>query len=1090
MSTFRTAQVRKSLLAASALTSVAILAQPALGQDSDDDALQTDDVVVVTGSRLRDANIEATSPVSTIGSEAFDIRGTTDTIDLLNTLPQITPGLNSQNNGFANGANGTSTINLRGLGETRTLVLVDGKRLPFGSPTTGGFASDVNLVPAPLIERVEIVTGGASAVYGSDAIAGVVNFIMRKDFEGIELDGQFGFNQSGNGSESVQAALIASGEDPVTGGTTGNETWDISGLMGSNIDGGRGNVTAYFRYLRNNGLQQGERDFSQCALIEAPTAGQRSCLGSNQGPFPTTFFIPAQVELDAMGDPVQFGLFDASMNPLLDDMGDQLMQTSLLPITDSMGNGLAPPTALMVDLDGDGVNETPAFDAMGNAVMVPFVSSALSLSGDGDGAFSLGFNNPFNFNPFNPIIRSVERFNAGFNGYYDITDKVSSYMSFGFTQSTSPQIIAPSAAFGSSISQVNCDNPLISEELLAAICGVQDPMTGQFARDQDGDGFAPAEIRRRFVEGGPRTDDRTLTNFRVVGGFTGTMWDDWEWDVFGQFANTTLSRIQFNQVTQTQLARSLDIVDDGMGNPVCRSVVDGSDPACLPFISAYVTGAENPAGLQAYIDTPTLTQGSIQQTVFGGTVQNSLGKYGLQSPLAENPASVLFGIEYRRDQLQTQADATNQQGLLVGAGGAVNPTNGSTQVWELFMETAIPLVENQDFLQSLSITGAFRYSDYSSRDLRNGVSGGDFSATTFAAGLSWVPVDDIRFRAQYQRAIRAPNIGELFLPQFGNLTALSDPCSGLTPTATQAQCANTGLPSTLFGLVPPDSGQLNILQGGNPDLSPEVANTYTVGAIYQPRQVPALTVAVDYFNISLKDRITGITPSITLNTCLQTGDPFFCGLITRAPDGSLTVANRVAFNINSTNFNIASNDVSGIDGRVSYSYDFGEWGAFDWDYNASYYLKNQTQPLPGFGAFDCVGFYDDNCQNPNFAYNHVFTTTYTTNFDLTVSAVWRYVSGVDRVASIDATTGAITTVDPGTLASAELDAESYVDLAVFYDLFDNVQLRAGVNNVFDNDPPIVPGFGPSPTGNQSANSYPGNYDLAGRFIFTGINIRF
>ncbi len=1029
----KSSNVMGRLLRSTVLTGAALAAtSPVLAQGNDD-------VVVVTGTRLKDANIDATSPVSSIGSEAFDIRGTTDTIDLLNTLPQITPGLNSQNNGFANGANGTSTINLRGLGETRTLVLVDGKRLPFGSPTTGGFASDVNLIPAPLIERVEIVTGGASAVYGSDAIAGVANFIMKKDFEGFELDGQFGFNQSGNGTEHAQAALLASGETPVTGASTGNETWDISGLMGANIDGGRGNVTAYFRYLRNNGLQQGDRDFSQCALIEAPTAAQRTCLGSNQGPFPTTFFIPA----------------------LLDGMNNAI------PLIDAMGNTV--------------------LDGMGN----PVVSQALSIDATGNGV-TPGFNNAFNFNPFNPIIRSVERFNAGFSANYEITENVRSYMSFGFTQSQSPQIIAPSAAFGTSISTVNCDNPLLSAEALAQICGF-DTGGGVFSRDvADGttDGLAPAQIRRRFVEGGLRTDDRTLTNFRVVGGFTGTIWDDWDWEVFGQFANTKLERLQFNQVTLTQAARALDIVDDGMGNPVCRTFLNGTDPACVPFISAFVTGATNPAGLQAYVDTPTLTQGSIQQTVFGGTIQNNLERYGVQSPWAENAASILFGVEYRRDQLQTQADATNQSGALIGSGGAVNPTNGSTEVWELFMETNIPLIEGVQGIESLAINGAFRYSDYSSQDIRNNIAGGDFTATTFAAGLSWVPVDDVRFRAQYQRAIRAPNIGELFLPQFGNLTGLTDPCSGAAPTATAAQCLNTGVPTVLFGLVPPDSGQLNILQGGNTTLSPEVANTYTIGAIYSPRQVDGLTISVDYYNIALKDVITGILPSITLNTCLQTGDPTFCSLITRDATGSLTNANRVAFNIDNRNVNIAANDVSGIDGRVSYSYDFGDWGAFNWDYNASYTLENSQLPLPGFGQFDCVGFYDDNCQNPNFQYSHVFSTTYTTNFDLQVSAVWRFVSGVDRIASIDALTGDITPVADGVLASATLPAVSYLDLAFFYDLFENVQLRAGVNNVFDVDPPFVPGFGPSPTGNQSANSYPGNYDLGGRFIFTGINVRF
>ncbi|VAW02056.1 TonB-dependent receptor, partial [hydrothermal vent metagenome] len=646
--------MRSTMLAGFAAT----VAAPAFAQETDDVA--NDDVIIVTGSRLKDANVGSTSPVTTIGSEAFDIRGTTDVVDLLNTLPQIITTGGSQNTGFANGANGTSTVNLRGLGATRTLVLVDGKRLPYGSPTAGGFASDINLVPAQLVERVEITTGGGSAVYGSDAIAGVANFVLKKDFEGFEIDGLFGFAQSGNGSELAQSLISNAGFDPVTGSVTDNETFDINGIMGANIDGGRGNVTAYFRYLHSKGTLMGNRDFSQVALFGfGPTNQDVVGFGSNQGPFPTTFNVGA--------------ILDGSDNPI--------------PLVDAGGNTLL------------------------NSAGDPLVSGAFSLNPDGSG-FTDGFNNAFNFNPLNPLRRAVERFNAGFSGNYDITDNVNAYMSFGFTQSNSPQQIAPSAAFGSSINRVNCDNPLLSAELLARICGT-DTGGGVFSRDvADGttDGFAPAEIRRRFVEGGPRTDDRTLTNFRIVGGFTGTTFDEWEWDVFGQFASTSLQRLQFNQVTSTNVERALDIVDDGAGNPVCRSFLDGSDTACIPFVTAFDPNATFDPALQAYLDTPSLTNGNIQQTVFGGTIQNNLERYGMKSPFAENAATILFGVEYRRDQLSTQGDATNAQGLLIGAGGVINPTNGKTEVWELFMETAIPLIEGMEYIEELSITGAYRYS--------------------------------------------------------------------------------------------------------------------------------------------------------------------------------------------------------------------------------------------------------------------------------------------------------------------------------------------------------------------------------------------
>ncbi len=1066
------------------LSGGAAITAPAFAQDG----VSSDDVIVVTGSRLKDPNLAATSPVSTIGSEAINIRGATDVVDLLNTLPQILTTGGSQNTGFANGANGTATVNLRGLGATRTLVLVDGKRLPFGSPTQGGFASDINLVPAQLVERIEITTGGGSAVYGSDAVAGVANFILKKDFEGFEIDGLFGFNQSGNNSEFAQNALNGSGFTPVQGSTTGNETFDISGMMGANIDGGRGNVTAYFRYLHNNGLLQGERDFSQCAFIEAPIAGGRTCLGSNQGPFPTSFVVGVQPFLDGSGNPINDLVFDAGGNPILDAMGNQVLQQRNVGLVDAAGNQLVAPTALSV-------GGVAGFDALGNPILLANANGAFSLNSDN--TLSSGLNNAFNFNPFNPIRRSVERFNAGFSGHYEINDSINSYMSFGFTQSNSPLIIAPSAAFGSSINSVNCDNPLLTAEQLANICGAQDPVTLLFGRDQDGDGLVQTEVRRRFVEGGGRTDDRTLTNFRVVGGFEGTTFDDWDWDLFGQFSATSLSRLQTNQVTSIQMTRALDIVDDGSGNPVCRSFLNGTDPACVPFISAYVFGAVNDPTLIQYVDTPTLTQGNIQQTVFGGTIQNGLERYGMQSPWAENAAHILFGVEYRRDQLSTQADATNAGGQLIGSGGAVLPTNGKTEVWELFMETNIPLVQGMSYVEDLSITGAYRYSNYGSRDIRNNVAGGDFSTSTFAAGLSWTPVEDVRIRAQFQRAIRAPNVGELFLPVNGNLTSVADPCAGFAgtpppgqvPTATAAQCANSGVTSSQFGAIPPDSGQLNILIGGNTDLTPEQASTYTVGAIITPHQAPGLTVSVDYFRINMSDVISTIPPSFTLNTCLQTGDPQFCSLISRGTDGSLTQLPRTLNNIVATSQNIAGTLTQGIDARITYSYDFDQWGSVSWDYNGSYYIENSVLPVPGAGEFDCVGFFDQACGNPTFDYVHNFTTTYQTNFDVSVSLVWRYLSGVDRISAISGTTGAITVFAPGTLASATLPSQSYFDLAASWDIAENVRLRAGVNNVLDTDPPIVPGFGPSPTGNQTSESF-NNYDTEGRFIFTGINIRF
>lgn len=1024
-------------------------AQFAVSQDAEPEEARQD-TVIVTGSRIMNSNISSSSPITTVGADIFDARGTVDTIDLVNTLPQATVGSLSQNSSFANGANGTSTLDLRGLGATRTLVLANGKRLPPGSPLSGGYASDVNLIPAPLVERVEIVTGGASAVYGSDAVAGVANFILRSDFEGIEADVQYGFNQFNNSNGALQDALAALGEDTVSGSHTTNDTYDMSLILGSNLDDGRGNATVYFRYFENEGIDQGERDFARCALAEDTTP---FCLGSNQGPYPTTFVVSPAIPVGGTTDD-QVPLYNADGTIMTDDTG------------------------------------------------TPIAGDAFSLNADN--TLSSGFNNAYNFNPLNPIRRATERFNAGFLGHYEVTPEVEAYTEFGFSKSTSPQVIAPSAAFGSSINQVNCDNPLLTAEMLAAICGVIDPATGFYTRDIDtdagavaGDGYVQTEVRRRFIEGGGRTDTRTLTNFRFVGGLRGTVMDHIDWDVFGQVAQTELDRLQTNQVTSVNLARSLDIVDDGSGNLVCRSVVDGTDPNCLPFLSAYDASAEVDPGLAAYVDTPTLTTGSIEQFVYGATAQTDLGNYGISSPWADDGPNVLIGVEYRRDGIKAQADGTNQSGGLVGSGGAVLPTEGETDLLEYFAEVQLPLIQGAPLAQELGVSAAIRNSQYESVDILNNVEGGDFSADTYALGITWSPVDAVRFRAQVQRAIRAPNVFELFNPQNTNLASLSDPCSGFAgtddaPTATFAQCANTGVTEAQYGAIPLDSGQLNVITGGNPNLTPEEADTVTLGIVYQPHQIPDLVISLDYYQIELIDAVGSIPASFTLTSCLETGDPTFCDLINRGTDGSLTQVPRDQAAITATSINTGGQNISGFDLSIGYDYDLGRWGGLAVDYNANYQIENETIAVEGAAPFDCVGYYDDSCANPTFEYAHNVTLAYTSPWHVRGNVLWRYLSAVERIDSIDTETGAITTFSQaGTdVSSSKIDGEHYFDVAAFWDVNDHVELRAGVNNVLDNDPPLVPQFNPSPTSNTEGNTIAGVYEAAGRFVFVGAKLSF
>ena len=1003
---YNCSKLAKSIRLGLAFGALTTLSGAALAQDAASDEEEVVEKIKVTGSRIATTNVVSSSPVVTVSAELFDIRGTTDTVDLINTLPAF---FADQTTAFANGATGTSTANLRGLGATRTLVLVDGKRLPPGGPLAG-FAQDLNLIAPQLVERTEIVTGGASAVYGSDAIAGVVNFITRQNFEGVEFDLQYGANQSKNDSGFWQERLEAIGETPATGTVTDNQTVQFNMVMGVNTDDGRGNITGYFNYSKNNGIQQANRDFAQCATFPI---GENDliCLGSNQGPFPTTFVV-----------------------------------------------------------DGTG------------------------YSLQGDNSLTEGFTNAYNFNPFNPIRREVERFNIGFKGSYDITDDMTVYTNFGYTSSQSPQVIAPSAAFGSTINRVNCDNPLLTDQMLGIFCGTLGT-DGTYSR-ADEDGYAQAQIRRRFVEGGGRTDDRTRTNIFTVNGIKGTIADTFDWDLFVQYSETRLQRTQFNQVTLRNLQNSLDIVaDPTTGAPVCRSVVDGTDSSCIPFVTAYSATAEFDPALQSYLDTPTLTVGTGAQTIVGGTISGDLFEYGIQSPWADDAVSALFGFEFRRDELIQQADGIAANGDLVGSGGATVPTNGETRVAEYFFESHIPLISGVTGIERLDLTTAYRFSDYESTNNLNATQGGDLDTDTYALGLAWVPFEDLRVRAQFQRAVRAPNINELFLPQNSSLTSLTDPCAGTTPSATQAQCANTGLSAALYGSVPPDSGQLNILTGGNPNLEPEKSDTVTIGVVYQPSQIDGLMVSLDYFDIVVEDAIGNVPAATTLEQCLEAGTDAFCSLIQRGPDGSLTFFPREEAFIATAAANIAEFGTTGVDAQVQYTLDMSDWGEVNFNYNATFLTSFDTTTLPGTASFDCAGWYGQSCGNPNPEYRHNLVTTWVSPYDFTASLVWRFYGESELVGSVDngfiadGATGGITKADPG--IATDLNSISYLDLTMFYDLTENVTLRAGVNNLLDRDPPVVTTFGTPGTGtNVEANTIAGVFDAGGRFMFMGVRATF
>ncbi|WDI32451.1 TonB-dependent receptor [Hyphococcus flavus] len=1032
MSRRATSQVRHSLLAATALTSVTAFAAPAVAQDDGDD-----DVIVVTGSRIQNANINSSSPVFQVDADEIDTRGVVRVEDLINVLPQA---FAAQTSNLANGSNGTSSVDLRNLGPQRTLVLMDGKRLPY-STVIGGAASsastaNLDTIPTALIERVDVVTGGASAVYGSDAVAGVVNFIMKHDFEGFEVDGQVGFFQDGNGGE-FENALLDSFGIARPGSVLDGRNVNVSTTFGANTADGRGNVTMFLQYQNQNEVRQAERDYSKCAYGTSSTSPQALggivCAGSS------TFR--------------RIGLSNSNPNF---------------------------PAGLHLQEDG---------------TLVPYTGAPDQL---------------FNFAPDNFIQRNNERFNITALARYEVTDDIEAYLDLGFTENTTDSQIAFSGTFFRNF-MINCDNPFL-----------QAPVPGGGTLAEAGLGCTPAQVATglnpdgsfadvnfggvagpgyRNVNGNPRSTGTALSTFRAVGGFRGLIADNWAWDVFGQFARTRQNSQSIGDLNFQSVQNAFFAVDDGMGNVVCR----GGQTGCLPL-----NIFSRPGGVDQV--TPEVAQsiqgngfvtGTVEQIVLGGTIGGDLGSSGFQFPWAEDGVQALIGAEYREDRLVRNPDDVSQipGGLgLTGVGGGTPPLAGEVSVWELFMETNIPLIQGKSFFEEFGINGAYRFSNYSTSS--DSTPDNDFETHTFAAGVSWVPVPEVRLRGQFQRAVRAPSIFNLFSAQNTALFNATDPCAnqpsnGNMPVATAAQCAFTGVTPAQYGTLPANPAQqLNAVTGGNPFLEPEKSDTYTAGVLLQPSFMNGLTLSVDYFDITVNNAISTIAPNVALTQCLANGDPAFCGLIVRDQDGSLfaspvppTGSPFQFAGVQATNVNIANFATRGIDLAASYGMDMdmiglGGWGSMNFNYVSTILMESSSVPVPGVTTtVECKGLYrGNNCVGPIPTYKHRMRTTWQTPWNIDVTATWRYLSEV-TLDQGQSTGGAFT--PSGNVLDDKLDSANYLDLAMQWYLRENLTLRAGINNVMGRDPELSTQAGTAP---GNGDTFPGTYDAAGRFIFFGINV--
>jgi iron complex outermembrane recepter protein len=964
--------------------------------------------IIVTGSRIPRPDLSSTSPLTVVNDEEFRLSGTVNVEQVVNTLPSVIPGATAFSN---NPGGGVATINLRGLGSTRNLVLVNGRRYIFFDTSQ---VVDVNTIPAFLIDSVDVVTGGASAVYGSDALAGVVNFKLR-GVTGAEFGAQANITEEGDGRRM-----------------------NVWGALGTDFADGRGNVTLFGEYYRRKDIFQSDRDFSFFALSDgAGDTGQTADFGDP---------VPGLVPGGSAGVPQ--GRFVAVGGAVVGN-GTNFCGGTAVTCPGTFGLGA------FFDVPGDSR---------------PFVPASAGPDND-----------TYNYAPSNYLMVPQERFTLGGYGEYEISDAVTAYFEGTFINNRVENELAPTPVTQNVDFQIAAIDDFLSADDLAQIrliaarqqqrinqgiagfgpitagtttfpalaTGCDDPDgAGPLIADPATCDVVRLQVNTRVAQISNRnaSDDRNA--YRILGGVKGNITDSLTYDLYYFYARTRNSQIQEGNVSRTQFFINA-------ANGTCNFFGAGQlSDECIDNISILAQNTD--------ISTLQVAQGSVAGPLFN-------------LPWSTSPVAFAAGVEWRKMGGEFIPDTALSSGDVVGF-NAGNPTEGDYNAKEVFGEINVPIIQD-NFIHKLEFTGAVRFSDYSLENV-----GGVWS---YAAGVELAPVQDITFRAQYQRAVRAPNVSELFGGQSIGFPPATDPCAvpanASNPTIV-AVCEATGVPAGSVGnpsLQP--NVQIQGAFGGNPLLEEEVGDTITVGAVIRPRWVPRLNLTVDYYDIEIENVIAAAGGGVNniLNLCynvIQNASSAICGLISRDPTG---VISGPPFVVTATQANLGLLATEGFDFSVDYSLplNFSLLGNGRSRLSA-YFLGNYTTetdvtPLADLpdDVIECAGRFGLNCGDPvaKWKWNTRFSWQ---DGPLTSTLRWRHLG---KVRDDDDDTDFIV---------ERIKAYDLFDLAFAFDVNDNMRLNLGVNNLFDKKPPVIG------SNQEQANTYPGTYDVLGRDFFASVNLRF
>ncbi|WP_417450474.1 TonB-dependent receptor domain-containing protein [Kordiimonas sp.] len=920
---------------ASVLAAMALTTSAAYAQDSQDADAEFEEVVV-TGSRIPRKDLIANSPVNVISSEEINAGAFVEVDRVLDGLPQTASSNGPTTN---NPGNGQANVNLRNLGTARTLVLVNGRRM-VGTATNG--VVDLNNIPPALIKQVEVVTGGASAVYGSDAMAGVVNFILKDDFEGVQVNGQYGLSQEGD-----------------------SERYNADFTLGGNFADGRGNVVIYGNYLKREQTLAGDRDF-------------------------------AAVQLDEFTD----------------DNGDPIFLpggSSSIPQGRFSGSG---GFNYLVDANGSPV----AYD---------------------------GSQHAYNFAPVNNLQLPLERHSIAGLGNYQVTDSINLFAEVMYTNNLIERQLA-ATPFSESNVDIDLNNPYMSNDLRNLFA----------TRDDDGDGIVQLSIARRMLEAGPRLSEDNHKMFRYVVGLNGELGNGMNWEFFYNYGKSETSQRQDGNIVISRFRAGL--------------MVDPNDPTqCLNPANGCVV--LNPFGegsmteeMIDYVKIAATNLTSVTQQQVGATIAGSLVE------LPGGDLGFAAGVEYRKESANTQPDTFLATGDIDGF-NAGQPTSGSYDVKEIYLETVVPILSGVAGAQYLGIEAGIRFSDYST-------AGG---VTSYKIGGEWRPIDDIKVRGLYQHAVRAPNVQELFLGASNSFPGATDFCNDdANRTAAERDfCVLLGVPEGQIDGFQQNDAQIESLLGGNPDLYEETSTTWSVGAVVTPEAIPGLTITADYYSIVVDDAIAALGGGLqgTMDACnqvLDLNDRYCQALSSRRSDGQLE-------KVPLLNENIARFTAKGVDFSAAYNFD-AVGGNFDIKVLGTRFLESITQGSPFVEANDCVGLIGVRtiCGRANPKWSFTTRLTYSIE-DFSASIRHRYIDSVmdERVAF--GTRAAEDTVVP------VIPSVNYFDLGLRYKLNENISLFTNVDNMFNKKAPV---FGRGVAGQLNTDA--GTYDVVGRRFTFGFRANF